>query len=756
MTGMEAKMGHKKINAIAVIELFAACGTVVYYKLLWDIGILLLLFLSAYCCGQILCRHAEDRFVKFAVGLGCIGIVLNLFLLVGIYTNGWMCLILMVPILIQRTKLAEDLKAITSKALVYILHVPWWSVILVIGLIFLIIMGSAPIDAREGDALAKHLPITVYAANNGKWYRNLSEGLVYGESMLLVYTYWTAFYSVHAYKAMTLFNVALFIITFFMACKIAENVYERSSRMLLGIVYFSAPLFFDLATMMGTDMVSVFYFTAAFMIISKMDLQEIWKKTYLIAYLCACSLFSKLTVINGIFVIVGIVMIFDSSYALKHHKISKLLGKVVLSGMLWCVILLPNVAVYWLELGNPFLPAYNGLFRSQYYLLENFHDIYDNAPFRFSLDTVWNLVFETDRNRIEGLGRDLGLFPFGVFLIPVAAWINKKKKFTAFCSIPFISMVVGCIFTYNLRYLSSAFLLFMIAVVCSVSVILEMISHKLLKKSLYYSIAFVLFSFNLFTFSSLGYYIKQGLKVNASTADFFMENILNEIPAGKKVFMVDSIAFKSDYKGYFVSNNWYISYILEKINDGLLSWEQYLNCFDYVLDSKEFVNQDADIENIIKDAGSAGALLELYAVDGQITCYKVNHSCSYQMRTVCGRTDIDEEIVVEHIENLNEGDGHLIVNWETGLLEQDAVIEVRMEWLDQENHVIGCQRQYHSIYADRKQYESLVFDRDKDAVSANLVLETSPQSKHVKCSFQKLEVSSYEDFIWEESKKLGY
>lgn len=740
--------GLKTVNILLII------GTILYYRILWDVFILILLLVSAYCYGSLLWKKGKQKTVKLAIGLGFLGVLINLSLLLKVGTRDLMLIIVLFAIVAAHKELTEMVKKIFEK--VCCVQISWWSILLTVIVLFLLVMGSAPIDAREGDALAKHLPVTVYAASDGAWNFNVSEGVIYGESMLLTYTYWTFFYSMQAYKAITIFNTILFCLTFVMVCEISKNIYSHTNYVLLGAIYFSAPLFFDLGTMMGTDMLSVYFLVSAVTIISGMSTEEIWNRTYGIAFLCACSLFSKLTVVNNVLLVVLITIISDTVYAVKEKNIEKLFVRIFTAVFLGCAILLPNIIVVWAKIGNPFLPAYNGIFHSPYAPLSNFEDPYANAPFSFSLKTLHDLVFNTSRNRIEGLNRDLGLFPFGIFLIPIAVFLRRKKEFVLACILPFISIVIGCLFTYNLRYLAATFLFFMIIITVSFSVITDNILKNKFGVWVLYSVFIcVLFLFNICTFKTLKPYLIQSLKVNENITDFFMTDILKEIPTGKRVMMVDAIPYKSDYRGYFVSNNWYISYILEKIDAGELSWEEYVNCFDYILDSSAHSNTTEELDVLVRNAGMEGDLLEPYAMDDYMTCYKVNHNNATNKRLLYDEQNANAVGYIDGtIENLGAEDSCLFVNCKVDNWGEEAVIAVKVAWIDNDNKLLDFNSQFFRSINGVTEYESFVFERAPNAEKVSVVLEPLNQSDKETCRFEMLQMQTYTDFITEETKKL--
>lgn len=753
MIQLKNAMDGCKTPWIKILNILLIVITILCYGLFWDIFILALLLLSAYCYGNLVWGNGKKESVKFAAGLGLLGVIINLALLLGIGSKSVLLVIVLFPFIVIREWLTNAVKGLMKKA--SCMPIPVWSVLLTMIILFFVVMGGAPIDAREGDALAKHLPITVYAALDGTWNFNVSEGIGYGESMLLTYTYWTFFYSMQAYKAITLFNTVLFGLTFVLVCGISRNIYAHTNYVLLGIIYFFSPLFFDLGTMMGTDMLSVFFLVSAVAVISGMSMKKIWDATYEIALLCGYALFSKLTVINNVFLVVMITIISNIIYAAKEKK-EKVFLRICMAGLLGCMILLPNIIVVWIKLGNPFLPAYNGIFHSQYAPLSNFTDPYSNAPFSFSLKTLQDLVFNTSRNRIEGLNRDLGLFPFGVFLIPAAMLLERKKKFAAACFFPFVSMVIGCFFTYNLRYLAATFLFFMVVINVSFSIIADRIlKNGFVSKAVYGISACILLLFNAYTFKSLKPLIIQSLHVNEGMTNFFMTDILKEIPAGKRVVMVDPIPYKADYRGYFASNNWYISYILEKIDAGELSWEEYVNCFDYVLDSLEFANSTEKLDELIRNAGKEGALLEPYITDGYIACYKVNHNNAVNKRILfeasgeklTGYTD-------GNVENLDVEDSHMIIQCKVENSGEEALIGVKVAWFGEDNQLLDFSMQSFTAGNGVTEYESFVFDKAENAGRVSVVLEPLDDSDKENCRFAMLRIQTYSDFITEETARI--
>lgn len=172
-------MDSCKTKGLKIFSVLLLVMTIVYYRITWDIFILILLLLSAYCYGKLVWKNGKKESVRFAVGLGLLGVIINSSLLFGIGTKSILLIIVLFPIILLHEELAKVSTGLFEKA--FCMPMPLWSILLIILILFFLIMGCAPIDAREGDALAKHLPITVYAASEGGWNFNVSEGVGYGE-----------------------------------------------------------------------------------------------------------------------------------------------------------------------------------------------------------------------------------------------------------------------------------------------------------------------------------------------------------------------------------------------------------------------------------------------------------------------------------------------------------------------------------------------------------------------------------------------
>ena len=547
----------------------------IYYHYSVDMFLLCSLFLSAFCVGswfKSVAKGIEQVLISIAVGLGIIGIIVYFLLHFGLGNEGVYLLILYCPIVIKRKKCEELLKDISNQLNnVSVLLM----IVITIYVIGMMIYGSAPLTERDGDALLKHLPSVVYAAENGAWYRNVIEGYIYCESMVLAYTFPVIMYSLGAIKAISLINTFLFFLTFILLYLIGKAIYSKFNIYLLVAIYFTMPLVIDLATMMNVDSLSIFYALTAVMLIISWDKNIIWNRKYVIAFISGCALFSKLTIVNTIFWVLLILAFSGIFICLKEKKIGVLqfLKESMGAVLVFVFPFVFSVCTMWYRVGNPFAPTYNNIFNSPYVMSGKFVDPYDEFSWHFDFETLLNLVFHTSRNRVEGIDGELGIYLFFILLIPLAILIYKNKKFYKFILFVVLDTILGCYFTYNLRYTVVVFLLIAVVVIISLGIIINM-WHEKLRKYVFSSIIIGCIIFNIYSFQPELRFLKESFNVNNNVSVRLLSDILKEVPKNKRVFSVNAMPYKAEYEGFFTTNKRYITYTLNKPK---LFTEQYLN-----------------------------------------------------------------------------------------------------------------------------------------------------------------------------------
>ena len=456
----------KKLLIIVCVVGLLVCSC--YYNILFDILCIAALFISSYFLGYILKVEGscfEKMIMRTAAGMGIIGIIIYFVLLVGFGSKSVYIAVLIlsltvsVPFLIKRKQ--EFLETVFYIKNSITCH--WFMIcVFLLLLTWYLVYSSAPISGH--DSMAKHLPITVYAAENGKWYTNVTESIVYGEAMVLQYTYSVLFYSLGAYKALVLFNVVLLFLVYFILVHFIHCIYAKSNMWILAIILFSTPLFLGFSTVFYLEILPLYFLFSAFVGSGKIQQQNIWDNIELISFLCGCAIFVKLTVAFTMAVMAMVLIVECIKYALEKRAIRQAVAKMVRSVLALAAPCSVSIIHIWYKTGNPLYPTYNGIFKSPYFVCENFQDPFTNK-LSFSIQSLIDIVFRTTLN-IEMYPGGMGIFLLFVFTIPLALGvllIKKKIKeypeYIVWSLVAMVSYKVNTITTYNLRYYFSTWVL---------------------------------------------------------------------------------------------------------------------------------------------------------------------------------------------------------------------------------------------------------------------------------------------------------
>lgn len=575
---------NKWINMAALLALF---GIICYYDLLFELSIILIFLADGYLLGRVVKVNGEafeQAIVRTGLGLGMIGLIIYYILLAGV-GNQSVYLVLLVGIFLIMGSIAVqnsvgilELKQRCSSML---------NKSGIQGLVLLIVFGiylvfaSAPIDAY--DALAKHLPISIYAADFGKWYTNVTESIVYGEPMVLYYTYAAVFISFGAYKAVALFNAILYWGAFFITAHLCKKIFANTNLWILMVIYFTTPFFLCNSKNPCLEVLSYFFAICAVAVFYDFKEQRVWDNLECIALLFGFSIFTKLT--NIFFVVVAALFLAVNCFKYRWGE-----KKQVFNKMLWCGILgiLPSIGslIYiWVRTGNPVYPFLNAYFKSPYFIEENFSD-----PFQHKLHLSWqsvvDIVFHTDQN-IEMYPLGMGIFLLFVWAIPLAAVILLRKKehlkgYTSWVMLTVIIYRANLLSTYNLRYQFTNWVIAAGIIAVSLSVILSQARQRVVYGVRAAVTIGVLFMPN-------AYYLKQNTDIletmhkDESITDNLYCKLLDNVPEQSRVLAItNGSAVKGTYRGFFSSTTWH-NYFWIQESKGKNFWKNYISSFDYIL-----------------------------------------------------------------------------------------------------------------------------------------------------------------------------
>lgn len=582
----------KQILLIVAVTCMAICC--LYYNILLDVSIIMVLLLDSYAIGCILKIQGslfEKVIIRTAVGLGIIGIILYFILLIGIGNKSvYMALLVLsftfsLPFISRKhQEIVETVCMIKEKISNHAFLVS----ILLLLLIGYLIYGSSPIS--HYDILTKHLPITIYAAENGEWYTNVTESIVYGEPMVLQYTYSVLFYSMGAYKALTLFNVLLFFTVYVVLCYFIRKIYPQSSMVILAVILLTTPFFFHYSTMFYLEILPLYFLFSAFVAMGKLEADKIWNNIEMISFLCGCSVFAKLTSVFTIVVMAMVLIFYCVKYVIKNKNIKQAIGKVIRCVTLGLVPSITSLIYIWYKTGNPLFPSYNGIFKSPYFAAMNFSDPFTNK-LSLSFDSLINIVFHTEKN-IELYAGGFGVFLLFIFVLPLGAVLLILKKelrqnfeYIVWATVTIVAYIFNTFTTYNLRYYFAVWVLLACVITIGISICLSSLPLEILRNAASIILCAVILGPNLYYIKEHGNVSLKIIKDEQIVHNDFCE-VFDNIPQGKKVLSItNSNQFKGQYQGYFASTTWHNG-TLDKVNEGKYSWEDYLSSFDYILIDK--------------------------------------------------------------------------------------------------------------------------------------------------------------------------
>ena len=578
-------------NAIFMIALIAFQGVIVYYNVVWDYFLITLLLCTSYILGnkiKISGTTIEKLFMKTALGLGLIGVAIYFVLLLGIGNKSvYVAIFALIWVVCGKDGYKNfqseggELYCIKRYLCKYRLLVG----ILILGLALYTMTGSAPMS--KYDTLTKHLPVTLYAAENGGWYTNVTESIVYGDSMVLQYTYTTLFAVFGAYKALVLFNVVLLFLVFGVLGYFTYTIYDKTNLWILGVILLTTPFFYEFATVFYLEILPLFFFFTAFIGCARLDATKLWDNIEIISLLCGFSLFVKLTHLFTLAVMALTIAIVCTVYAIKNKKVAEGIVKVIKCLCLGMAPSLVSILHIWYKTGNPFFPSFNGYFKSPYFAQYNFEDPFTNK-LSLSLKSLIDIVFYPEKN-IE-MGRyAFGIYLLFIFTIPLALFLLRKKKDAKYLFIwsvvSFAAYLANTLTTYNLRYYSAVWVLFIVSITVSISACISIVKQKYVMGGISVCVLFVLLLPNVWYIRNISQFTYKMQKDESIVKTAYCE-LFDLIPEGKSVLSVtNSNQFKGQYKGYFASTTWHNTTI-DKVLNGTYTWEQYIASFDYVLIDK--------------------------------------------------------------------------------------------------------------------------------------------------------------------------
>lgn len=707
-----------------------------YYNILFDILCITALFICSYFLGYILKAEGsyfEKMIMRSAAGMGIIGIIIYFILLVGFGSKSVyiavliLCLTVSMPFLIKKKQ--EFLETAFYVKDNIISH---WFVICVLMLVltWYLAYGSAPIGGA--DPMAKHLPITIYAAENGKWYTNVTESIVYGEAMVLQYTYSVLFYSLGAYKALVLFNVVLFFTVYIILAHFIRCVYAKSNIWILAIILFSTPLFLGFSTVFYLEILPLFFLFSAFVGLGKIQKQNIWYNIELISFLCGCAIFAKLTVAFTMAVMALVLIVECIKYALEKKVIKQAIVKMIRS--ILAVVAPCTVSIFhiWYMVGNPLFPTYNGIFRSPYFVCENFQDPFTNK-LSFSIQSLIDIVFRTTLN-IEMYPGGMGIFLLFVFTIPLALGILFIKKeikdyseYIIWSLIAMVSYRANAITTYNLRYYFSTWVLLACVITIGISICVAWVAHKSIEGILLAAVGAIIIYPNLLWLKKYDTISLKLVKDERIVQHDYCE-IIDIIPEGKRVLAItNSFLNKGSYYGYFATTTWHNNTLYEifrnETSNGGYTWEEYLSSFDYIIVDKvmeEPLGLAAEamekLPDFIERKCYENSICEIYEVAPKLNeILEAKFDTLQQINGMESLTDVFQNIQTDYYitcQIYNETDHPISVSFQ-------------INWMSERDEFLDCYTSSYDVQPGKNEYSSEKISANLDAAYGTIYIMTA-------------------------------
>lgn len=596
----------------------------------WDMLLLLILFGSSYITGTWICRtfKVNNMAAECGIGLLVLGVIISYILHCSLGGRGIYLVLLMLPLIAGRKKLVSVIVSANTA----VKNNVGYTCALSFFFILYLILGCEPIGAN--DALVKHLPISVYAADLGTWYNNIIENVVvYSESTLLSYTYTTLFTSFGCFKAITLFNVLLFFSIFGMAVSFAVKIYDQVNKWLLLFAFFTTPYILELTTTFTVDILPIFIVFILLSLLDDLTWSSIEPKLPLLAFSIGCAVYTKLTILSSV---LALCLLAAGSFIvhLRNGRRNRCCGKYILAVLkllpvsLLCLTIPFAVSFIqnWYYTGNPFsITAYNNIFHSPY-----FNDAVFDRPFRNNAMGAgplcfWQVTFDTAK-MVEADSGAMGILWLLVILIPIAVLLFRNRKLLVWLVCSLAGLEIAGIIVGNLRYVLSLFLILEILIIVSLSLFLEKIKRKSLRILYCFLITAYIILPNLYFLSAHTNWNK-AFQPDSTAVECPNWEILQYVPEGSKVLSFTD-SYKGTYSGFYFPLSWYNDYTISQIYNGRISFHQFLQGFDYAICQKTIklnqVNKNWPLAAWIRDALASDTMEEILQTPRYIL-FRVNH-----------------------------------------------------------------------------------------------------------------------------------
>lgn len=679
---------------IAIVMAIIAGLTMIYCRIGYDVAVLALMLAAFFCIGSFfpmrgIQNRMERRLLQIAVGMAVYGLTVYVLLLLKWGGRTQYLLLMLFPIVVWLYKRQKEGKPFCLPQLqTCSSEIAVFSCFAIILALFYLAYASAPVDSY--DALTGHLPMTMYAARNGAFNINICESMTYAQTGVLFYAYSTVLAAFSAYKGMTLLNVVLFMLIIATGTAFAKHFFEQVNPLCMVILFASVPMFFEFSTIMYIEMLPIYMAFSAFLMFVDLTSKQGWENMPYVALFFGAAVISKLTIAYTLVFpgIIAIVLFWQYSWK-NRLPVGKSLKRFIGSGLLFFGIVAIPCCVAWYWYGNPVFPWFNGIFKSPYFWEKDFVDPFNSSPLSLSLGSILKMVFQTDLN-VEMHPGGLGIFLLFIPLIPVAWILLKKKTFIIWGIVPVLAYMVSTLFTYNLRYYMSIFMLEVILLATSICVITAKIVGKQQRRWMISSALAVVISIPGIVFIGRFYPIAFHLtNISDEISVSVYSSLLDEIPSGKRVFSSES--FKGDYDGYLSPNTWH-GLPWQRVTEITgISKEQYISGFDYYICN---LNNESEA-GLLNSCMEQGVELDLVKSENGFGLYKIQNTNQPLASSILREIDTVLETPVESIvskpviESFAVQNSHYRITQDvenTG--SEDVDVRFQINWMDENGELL--------------------------------------------------------------------
>ena len=615
--------------------LVVAVAASIYFYAFYDVLLLLIFCVTSYAAGSFLSfkgdtRSAYQVLLRFLVGSLFLAFGVWISTLYNLHYRELYCAVSAL-LIVARWKYLRRLGCKIHRYYgLYARSNPWLLVLfcIVCGLFF--IYASYPI--HNYDALTKHINIPVKILASTHYDYNVIESVAFGESSL--YMHMTGLYLLALggkksllYVVTFMSLIAVLILSRFLRSKEGVSPWGASLFLLL---YAVTPLTLYLSTCYMTDVLTLPFLMLAAAYVLDSPGRIVVRNFPLLFLLIGAAQYAKPTALYLGIPIVAL-MLLRAGLAVKRDEVSlfETLKSFALGLPLMFAPWLPAMLILWHKTGNPLFPFANGYFKSSYFSMGNFVDLYPN---KLGLDfgSLWSMVFHTDRNTEmppPGLGLHLLFLPLALFL----PFFRRNWKITGFAFLCIAGYFVSTRVTYNIRYFLPAFVLSLFLVSYAFGWILRRISSTTWRSVVGVlvhvglaapCIALVFFlpgwSVAKFNINML----KPHFELTMAPIDIIYANIRDK---NSRVLLNMSNPYRSTYPGFLCSLSWHNTFLLELLKNEELSEQELLASFDYVITAK---GQDSRYRPGVMERNKE--MLDTVFESDKYVLFKVKHVLKWQ------------------------------------------------------------------------------------------------------------------------------